>query len=138
MDEDRDRYESNAYEVYLKALLAFCLANVFEEHAEKVREIIADRIRILSEIEELNKNLDALPPSNYLKKMTKVLELSTKLTKGLERVEDQELQLFLINTFNEYVEANNDATTEFLTQLELRRMDQLEHLVRPGRTAGGN
>src|SRR5258708_7668687 len=130
-----DEFEKDEYEEYLKELLAQCLANGFEEQAEIVRKVLAQRKEILSERKALLKRLDALPPSwkNYVDKVKKSREISAKLTNGLTRVGDPELRSFLTSTFTEYIEANNNVTTEFLTLLELRRMDDLEHLVKPNK-----
>ena|SRR5215467_8493434 len=119
------------FEKYMRALIAKCIANDLEEHAEKVRAELSKYKMIEQEREELQKRLDALSPimKNYVDKINTSLELSTKLMKGLMMVEDEGLRLFLMNTLNEYMEAITNMQTEFMTLVELRRMDDLERLV---------
>jgi hypothetical protein len=47
----------------------------------------------------------------------------------LSKLKDQELSVLLMNIFSEYVESRNNEHTELLMLVELRRMDDLEHLV---------
>jgi hypothetical protein len=133
------KYEDDEYEKRLKALLKMFLTNALKEQAERIWTLITERKKILVKRKELEKQVGAASPimTNYTDKVKNLLEIHTKVMDGLGKVEDPKLSLFLLNTFNEYVEARNIEHMEFITLAKLRRMDDLEHLVSSDNKTGG-
>jgi DNA repair ATPase RecN len=119
------------YAKYLRALLETCLAIGLKEQADRIRKLIAETKATIAKRKELEKQVDTMSPimKKYIEKVNNSLECHTKLMNTLSKLKDTELSVLLMNTFNEYVEARNNEHMELLMLVELRRMDDLEHLV---------
>jgi hypothetical protein len=132
-------YESDEYGRHLNKMLSLFLAKGLNKQAERLRKAIVERQRILAERKGLKKRVNSMSPimKNYMDKVNKSAQIHTRLTNALLSMEDVELGLSLMNTFTQYVNARNEADTEFLTLVELRRMDDLEHLVSEDKKTGG-